>query len=512
MSSRTHVIVGVFAAAMALSSPLVAQQLAPAPGRPGDTVTVNLHAMVRLGVELNLRLRSQRLSGGLAESDLLAARASFDPEWSLSLDRSTTATSVVGDASYDSGVNSATASLDGYLPTSTSYSLGLSAADAYSRPLQGSVGAYPDNYSTGVSVRLRQPLLRGAGPRAATALVRSARSAWRAADEDVGRAVERTIASVEEAFWLLRYMEAAEEVARTSLERARQLHERNLALRARDLVTQLDVITAQRTVAIRETTFLDAQRQRVDAAEALMFLVYGDRAAEEVRASGSVVRTSGALPQPPALQSLEDLEASALSSRHDAAAARERLRSAEVLLELARSTLRPSLDLTFGADYGGLSDTFKPYSYPNEGNWKRTVLSFGAAFTLPQFNRSSRAGFDQATLLAQHAGLGVFLVENGIRAEIRAAARGVRLSVQSLASSEEVVRLAEEEYGIARRGLDLGQITTFQLFQYEADLVSARLARAYDEYQLATALSAYYLAAGGLGDRYGIEPPGSAAR
>lgn len=498
-------VLAVALAAAGLPGFAAGQQNTRPPDRSGDTVVVDVADMVHVAVQKNLALRGQRLSRDVADANLLATRAAFDPAWSLSLSRSTTTTTVLGDTLYDSGSNALNASFGGTLPTSTTYTLGATASNAFADPIQSSIGAFPSNYSTGISLGLTQPVLRGFGPGPATALVRAARHDSRAADEDVKRSVERTISQVEDAFWLLRFTETAEEISQASAQRAQDLYARNVALRQRDLATQLDVITARRTLAQRRTSLLDAQRQRVDAAEALVFLVYGQEAADEIAAGGSSIRTRAATPAVPVLPELGALENTALSARTDAAAARDRLASAETQASLAQNSLLPELDLTFGLDYGGTSDVLKPLSYPNPNNYRSTVVSFGASFSLPQFNRRARSTYQEATLAVDRAQIDVFAVENRIRSEIRVAARGVQLEAQRLQSSDSLVTLAQQEYQIARSGLDLGQVSTFQLFQYESDLVSARLTRAQVEYQLATALSAYYLAAGSIGERYDID-------
>lgn len=498
-------LAGVLLLSVVLSAPVSSQRPPGPTGQPYDTVSVTLRDMVTSALGLSLPLRSERLTRDMAASNLLRVRAAFDPAWSLSLGRSASSTTVVGDTLYEARTHALTAGLDGYLPTSTSYSLGLSASDAFADPIQSSVGSFAHNYSTGLSLQLTQPLLRGFGPGPAGALVRAARHSSRAAGDDFQRAVERTIAAVENAFWLLRYGEAVEDIARASLDRAREILDRNVVLRERDLVTELDVITARRTVALREITLLDAQRQRVDAADALAFLVYGEEAAAKI--GEGLLRTAGQASAHSALAQPDDPETAGLSARRDLEAARARRRSAEVRLELAQNRLRPALDLTFGIEYGGTSSTFTPYAYHDPDDSRNALLSFGASFRLPVLNRSSRAEMDEATLLTQRADLDVFVVENRIRTEVRTAVRGVRLSLESLDSSERVVALAEEEYRMARTGFELGQLTTFQLFQYEEDLLSARVARAQDEHAYAAAAAAYRLAVGRIGDDYGLDRP-----
>jgi outer membrane protein len=498
----------VLAAALAvagLPAWAAGQRTAPPTNGLGDTTVVGLPDMVRTAVRKNLALRGQRLSRDVADADLLAARAAFDPTWSLSLSRSTTSTSVVGDSVYDSGTNALSASLDGSLPTSTTFSVGASASNDFAHPIQSGIGAFPNNYSTGVSLGLTQPLLRGFGPGAATALVRSARHRSSAAGEDVKRFVEQTISQVEDAYYLLRFTETSEDIARASVQRAEALYARNTALRQRDLATELDVITARRTLAQRQTTLLDAQRQRVDAAEALMFLVYGQDAPETLKAEGANIRTSGESPGAPQVPDLDQMEKTALATRADVTAARDRLSSAQAELTLARSSLKPRLDLNLGLNYGGTSDLFRPFSYPRANNFRSTVLAFGASFSVPQFNRQAEAGYQQASVAVDQAQIDLYAVENQVRLEVRVAARGVQLEARSLQSADSLVTLAQHEYDIARSGLDLGEVTTFQLFQYESDLVAARLTRAQVQYNLATALSAYYLAEGDIGDRYGID-------
>ena len=472
----------------------------------GDTVAVSVEDMVRLAVEKNLALRSRKYARDMSRADLLGARAAFDPNWALSLDHSTTDTDVVGGSLYNSGFNALSVGVGGTLPLSTSYAVGASVSDAFADPVQGDVGPFANNYSTGMSLSLTQPLLRGFGPGPANAFVRAARHRTQAADADVDRAVELTVWQTEEAFWLLRFMETLEQVAGESLQRAQDIYDRNVSLRARDMVTELDVITARRTLAQRRTSLLDAQRQRSDAAEALLFLVYGEDAAAELQGGGMILMTRGGGPAAPELPDSEQVERLALASRADMAGVRSLLESGKSELSATRSALLPALDLTLGLQYGGTADVLRFFAYPNANNNKSTVLSMGASLSLPQFNRGARASHQAASLAVRQAEVTVLAAENRVRLEVRSAARSVRLGQLSLTASDSLVSLAQQEYDMARRGLDLGQISIYELFQYEGDLMAARITHAEDEYQLATAVSAYYLSIGHIGERYGIRP------
>lgn len=506
VSFRAHFLLWGLLLAPGLAA---AQDPSPPPSVASrDTILVTLEEMVQAALQNNIGLRIQRLDRTLAEADFLSARGAFDPTWALALSRSATGTTVVGDSAdteVDQSNSLLQASFGGLLPVSTGYSLGLKASRAYADPINSSVGPFRENYTTGAFFSLHQPLLRGFGLQATTAQRESARQALRAAEEQVKRDMEEAIARVERAFWLLQLTEDAEAIARASLQRARDLYRRNSALRERDLISELDLITSQRALSLRETSYVSARRQRMDAAEGLVFLVYGEEAHRELVLGGATIRAAPSEPAHPRATRLEALEDAALRSRNDVAAARQSLAGAESSLDYARNRLKPELDLSFDVDYGGLSDDLRFFSYPHPQNTRSTVYSIGASFSLPQFNLSARARAQSASSRMEQARLSVALVENRIRREVRAAIRGVSATSESLVHSDSLQALALTEYEIARSGVDLGQITVFQLFQYEDELVTARLTRAQDRYQYALATTEYYLAAGTIADRYGID-------
>jgi len=214
---------------------------------PGDPI--GLEELLAVAVELNLGLEASRVIRDLATAGLTVEKGVFDPEltlgWGTERDRD-----LVGRG------GDYLARLSQLLPWGTALDLNL---QGLKQPTAGG----GSTAGTDFSLSVRQPLLEGLGTR--NAELRAARALEEAAALDLRRSRSSLVAAVELAYWGLAEAEAVQAVLQRSLEIAEALLFRNQQLAERQLLTQVDVITAQSGVALRRAGFISAQRARLDA-------------------------------------------------------------------------------------------------------------------------------------------------------------------------------------------------------------------------------------------------------
>jgi outer membrane protein TolC len=512
----------VVAVAFACPMSAAAQDASPSPEAsapsarqtiPPIRVEADLKALVADALDRNLPLLAERVVPEVAQAGTRAARGAFEPavQFSPGLGRGSQTTetasgpvkSTTSRFWYGNAVSGAlpysTLSVAGELPTGTTYDV------AFDSNRRGEFPAQLQEHGVEVDSRLTvsfaQPLLRGAGTSIARADIRSADLAALAATRRYERVAEETVAAVERAYWELAFADATEAMERESLERATALLGRNQRLVALGLTAQVDLLTSRQAVAAREAAVTEAVRSRRDAAERLVFLVYGRQAtdrlavAEGLRVSAPVVA--------PVVPAVDEAEAEALKRRADLAAAREEVAISSVRVEVARSDLKPSLQLT-GSYTAAASNAanLRLWGTDRVGDLAVTGWQGGLVFTVPVGNAVGKAGYRQALLGRSQQELAVSALENDIRLAVRQASRAITEGARRLTQAEEALTLARLQYDAETKRLELGLSDSFRLLQFEQLVADAQGAAIQARYALAFAISDYNLAVGGNTQRY----------
>lgn len=463
-----------------------------------DAIVLSLSTLVATALRNNIALRSAELGPRFAAADILSARAGFDPELTLAAQRGTQANDVLGispRATQTSDANSAT--LGALFPVGSQVALSLKTNRVLSNPFAvTSALPFPTSHEAGLSLSFTQPLLRGFGRAGTYGLVDAATAAGQAARFRYARTADVVVALVERAYWTLRQAESDEAVLQQSVDASRAIYARNVALQARDAATLLDVLTSERGLATRETQLWEATRQRVDAAERMLFLVYGEEARGSTLLQAPRVHTTPDTAVVPLVPTLETAEALAFAQRADAAAASRDVEAGRRRTEQSRNQRLPALDLVASYGYGGTAPTPRFLSFADSAdvrssNW---TLGFNASF----FGRNdgARAVDQRAESALQSARLAQLATLNAVRADVREALRALQTGKDRYLRAGDAARLGEREYAAAREGARLGLVSTFQLLQYEDQLAQARLLVSQARFALEDAGTQYRLAVG----------------
>jgi outer membrane protein TolC len=454
------------------------------PGRP-----VALDSLVRAARRSNLEMIVSRAGVSELEARLMESQGLFDPELLLSSDlRKPGETAAVGFGGYGLGVTQR-------------FGLGtevtLRVAAERMAPLAGSDEL--SWFSSVLDFSLMQPLLEGAGQ--ADVGVNVAR-AERDAQASVGRRTEELVVAETELRYLdLSESEALEAVLQKSLEVAEALLFRNEELARRDLVAQIDVVTARSGAALRRAALLDAQRVRRDASDAIAFSVWGEEATRMLAADTLPLKTIDDLVLTDAVGATSSAEIEEATRRRlDVVAARQRLEGLEEVERASSVAVRPRLDLVTRVVTGGGAGTL-------EG--ANRLLDQGASWQLglqlrqPLRNRVDRGRLRGAASAVTGGAAALAAVENRVREEVRSADRAVEWGRLRL----EQARLAAELAGLQLRGeeqrLELGLGDSFRLLLTEERTADAELEMVRAEHELARALVRLRLATGRTLERYG---------
>ncbi len=461
-------------------------------------IVLALPELVTTAMRRNVDLRVAEIGPRTATAELRAARAAFDPSLLVGSQLGREANDVLGVSPRTTQATTAhSATLGTVLPAGSRFALTLQNSRVSLSPFAfNSTVPFPVSHATGLSLAFTQPLLRGFGRAGTYGVVDGATFSVEAAQSRFERAADVTIATVERAYWILRQSEAVEIVLAQSVEASKAIWERNVALQARDVATVLDVLTSERGYATRQTQLWDATRQRIDAAEQLLFLVHGEEAHGAVLLQAPHVRTTSDAMAVPTVPSFDEAEALAMSRRGDVRAAEREVDADRRRVEQSRNQVRPRLDLTAAYGYGGLAPTLRFLSYPDSADVRTSNWSLGLTASFFQKNDAARAQHERAESALELSRLTRVATDNAVRGETRVAVRAVETARERFLRAGDVGRLAEREYTAAREGARLGLITTFQLLQYEEQLAQARLLVAEARFALELAGTEYRLATG----------------
>ena len=438
---------------------------------PGQVAS--LDDLVRVALERNLPLEATRLRRRLAEAGVDVEGGDFDLGFTLGAD-------VTRNRQFSDRGGTYRAGLNQVLPWGTALGLDLSG-----RRSPGS------SYDADVGLALSQPILEGFRTRDTD--FRVARLLSEASVHRLGRANAAIVADVELAYWDLAEAEAIQAVLQRSHEIAEALLFRNQALAERQLVAEVDVITARSGVALRRSTLISARRARVDAAEATVFLVWGEGAGQELARDTLPLKTLPVEVSIPEVPPYTEAEAMALGRRRDLAAARSELRGAEVAAESSRNARLPFFSLDGLVRRGGTDSSLGSSLGAINQGWS---WSLGLNFAQPLGNRRDR-GIDQiAQLTRELRRLDLMLIENIVRQDVREAVRAIVAGGERFEAGAEAAALASEQLEAERRRLDLGLGDSFRLLETEENAVQAELASVRARYDLARAVTRYRLAIG----------------
>ena len=247
--------------------------------------------------------------------------------------------------------------------------------------------------------------------------------------------------------------------------------------------------------------------------ERLVFLVYAEKAVEKLP-SLSAMHTQPPLASIPGVPAPDELEKTALVQRSDVRAARLDVEQGALSLRVARNALLPDLSLTGSyADQTLGTDAFRITGTNRVGDQALSTWKVGLSLTYPLLNRFARAAHQKAVWDAQGQALALALTENGVRADVRAAARAVTVNAERLQQAQLGLDLARQQYEGGRQQLQLGIIDSFRLLQMDDDVTNAELTAVQVRYDLALALTSYELATGSLWKKWGrLEDEAARAR
>jgi outer membrane protein len=348
----------------------------------------------------------------------------------------------------------------------------------------------PGENRTIVSLQLQQPLMRGRGRDAVTALEHAAEISVDASTSTLQHAIASVVLRTAASYW--NYVGAVRqlEIARTAETRAQALLDETTAVIAAGVQPESDVKLVQATLANRRATRIGFDQSALSAKHELVLASGGD-AADAAR-MGQPSDPIPALPSPDAWThaGLDALVAAGLKRRSDLVAATERESQLRTLTTAARDAARPDLALTVDAGYVGLSEGRSLVDYFNS---LRRLDGFNAsasvAYRFPLGNHAALGQLARTEAAARQGSTRRQDLVRTITSNIIVAWNDVRSSAERVEQARQASTLYRATVSDERMKVQLGLSTVLDLIVTEDRLVQSLREEVAAEVAYATAVA-----------------------
>jgi outer membrane protein TolC len=285
------------------------------------------------------------------------------------------------------------------------------------------------SYNTGLTLGVRQPLLRGFGQDIQTAALRSSQKQLEAATYQVNNEAANLAAEVKIAYWNLVFAWQDIEVQQLSLTLAKKLLDETKAKINAGRLAEVEIYQPQSEVARREEQLISAERAIGTAEDELKLLLNSDRWPTTFQPTD--------LPATEPVQlDLAAIEDNALNSRPDIKAADLLAESARLDTKKAQDDTLPDLALIGGVGLAGTSDTYGD-SIDNSLRDPDNLWQVGVSFSMPLQNRIAEGNYRQAKAGYNRAITNAELLRQQIRRAVRTTVRDVQLAIKALEATQK---------------------------------------------------------------------------
>jgi outer membrane protein len=359
-----------------------------------------------------------------------------------------------------------------------------------------SLSDFNPSYSSGVTLNLTQPLMRGFGG-INTVPIRRAELALDIAERSYRDRALDVIQATEGAFYLLAGARDQVSVFRVSLQLAETLLKEAEGRHRAGMATKLDLLQAQVGIANARLNLLQAEKTVKSSEDGLLALI-GQFQLDEPLGPAVIDETEPTRPP-----NVDESYALALESQPAYRNARAVLELTKLQLLLAKDDLKPSLDLGLSVDLGG-EDRSRRGAFDDAFDSERSAWQVGLSATYPIGRVGEKARYRQSRTALSRGELALHQLEQEILVNVRTAARNVETAQESVKIAALAANLADQQRDAENRRFRAGLSTSRRVLEAQTDLERARVAELQAKLDLRIAYSALYRIEGSALDRYGI--------
>lgn len=417
----------------------------------------------------NLDLEIEGYNPKLREFDFIIASSPFDPSLSLSYAYGQTEQYQSSASSPKSVTSSAFEA-----KLQKKHLLGGTIGIAYtldSTDQSGNNAARNPVWEQEFTLRVTQPLLRNLGIDTNLTQIRIAQHTLDSSYYNFYNKLLTVLYNVQKAYWDLMNTRENYELYRKSLGLAQNLYNITMERVKVGSLAVADSLDAERNVASKLDSLVNAEKQVENAEDSLKQLLYPLDL--DYYKNVRIVPTEQPLFQEVELDLDKELQY-ALEHRPDLQQSKLSLQSSSLQVGYDKNQLLPSLDLVASMGlWGSGTSTGRSWNPIRERDYPRWQL--GVTMEFPLGNRAANSRYQKSVaereqLMAKHRQL-----ENTVIVEIRQAMRDLKTSIRRVGTARKVRELAEKQLQNEENKFRAGLIALFQVQDTEQTLTAARI-------------------------------------
>jgi len=441
-----------------------------APADPRPQVKMTLEDCVRLALDNNLDLLSQRIEPETFEGDLVSFKGAWDPvvyaSGSRRASRTPTASALSGAPVASDQAWVAALGVRGVLLTGTSWDFSFESERA---DTNNSYSTLNPRWNSSFGFSLRQPLLRNAWLDYNLINARLSRNSHRGSVSRVEQSTAETIYAVELAYWNLINAIRQKNVKDRALELAQRLYEVNRNKVRAGALAPIEELRAESEVASQKEGIILAQNAIEDAQDALRRLI---RPFSKPSDWDFVITPTDDPAFEPRAVDLNAAIADALSGRPELEELRLSIDSAKLRETKYSREMLPSLDLTGNLRWvglgGNMGDSLEGINSDDYDTWE-----IGVIFEYPLGSRTAKGGLIRAEADRRRADLALRNLEQDVVVEVRQAGREINSSRERIEATRTASRLAKRALEAEQARYDRGLTTSHDLLQFQKAVTDA---------------------------------------
>lgn len=466
-----------------------------------DPVPVlTLDVCVARALDKNFDLEIQRTVTESARASVVIAEADYDPDLQLSLrtsgSRNPNTETTSGLVTSHAQGRESQLSVSQKLVTGATVTASGALDRGTSSPSRSSLNPA---YDSDVSLSISQPLLRGRGASYNRAAIERARLGVNRADDDFKGAVLDLVRAVERAYYSVGFAREQLAVRAFSLEVAGQLFDENTSKRNAGVVTDLDVLQAEVSVANARRNLLTAEQAVHDAEDNLLALI-GQFSFDETLGQIGIGEID--VPAP----SFDRSYRLARENRPDYASSVAFIEQLKIDARVAASDRQPSLAVGGAAGYNAREGSaYRATDEIWDGDGYEWQLN--ATLSFPWGLRAENSRYSQSLISLRREETRLRQLDQNIVVEVRAAIRAVETNRESVSISAQATELSRRQYELEKARYDAGLSTFRRVQESQEDFDNARVAELQARVNLRTALADLDRLDGSSLERYRIVLP-----
>lgn len=445
------------------------------------TITIGRADCLAYALQANSEIKIRRIDPVLRADDLQQARAVFEP--SLTAQANLRDATQKSDSIANSNISMTRLSdfslgLGGKLPLGTRYNLEFLADKLKSN---SDLQTINPSYTVQPIASLTQPLLRGAGLTVNRAEIIIAANNRQMAGKNFQETAMTIITRVLRAYYNLHYTRERYRIEADALDRTTKLLEINRQRHAKGLISSVDLLETETSVAERQKNLIAAESAVRNAEDELKFAtnmvddpqLWNARLELLEEPQADICRAN-------IIESLER----AFEFRPDYQAMKIALANRDIAIKVTRNALLPTLDLIGSFGLNGLDESFQDAWNDLETDRKEWMI--GARLTVP-WGGGDRARHHKSQWEKVQALLQMKRLEQTIVFEVRDRVRDVDIQFRQMEASRLSAAKETLHYNAQHERYTSGQISTHDMLDYQNRLATARLdfVKALIDYQVA---------------------------